>query len=247
MKRLPYFLLAALLTVIPALQSCDDKDGFSIGDTGRDWATVRVLSGNTYYLEGDSWGTMWLAGSDVWGYPPVDGQRAIVYFNPLYDGFQGYDYAVKLTDIFNIRTKEVEELTAENEAELGNDPIAIWKDDMWIGGNYLNVVFQQNTPSKKSHRISLVRNTTIEDPNDGYIHLELRYNDYDDLSGRRAIGRVSFNLSSLDINENTKGIKVKRNSSENNEEVITFNVKNKSVPESVMNMDFSETQVDTLK
>lgn len=247
MKKLNWFLLAVLLAVIPALQSCDDNDGFSVGDMGRDWATVRVLSGNTYFLEGDRWGSMWLAGSDVWGYRPVDGQRVIVYFNPLYDDFQNYDYAVNLTDIFHVLTKEVEDLTAENEAEFGNDPLVIWKNDMWIGGNYLNVVFQQNLPLEERHRISLVRNATLEDPNDGYIYLECRYNDYDDLSGHRVLNRVSFNLSSLDINENTKGIKVKCNTSESGEEVITFDLKNASVPESVKSTDFLDTQTDKLK
>lgn len=245
MKKLNWFLLAVLLAVIPALQSCDDNDGYSIGDMGVDWATVRVLSGNTYYLEGDSWGTMWLGGSNVW-YKPIDGQRIISSFNPLYDDFQGYDHAVMLNRVSIVLTKEVEDLTAENEAEFGNDPIVIWKNDMWIGGNYLNVIFQQNLPLKEKHRISLVRNTTIEDPNDGYIHLECRYNDYDDLSGYGLPGYVSFNLSSLDIEENTKGIKVKR-TSKDGEEVVTFDLKNTSVPKSVKGMDFSGEPTDKLK
>ena len=41
--------------------------------------------------------------------------------------------------------------------------------------------------------------------------LELRYNDYDDLTGRRSPGAVSYNLNSLDIPSETKGIKLKLN------------------------------------
>lgn len=246
MKKLNLYLLAMLFALMPALQSCDDSDGYSIGDMGRDWATIRILGGGTYYLEGDSWGTMWLGGSNTW-YRPIDGQRVIAHFNPLYDNFQGYDHAVMLNDIAEVRTKEVEDLTAENEAEFGNDPIVVWQNDMWISGNYLNVVFQQNLPVKDKHRVSLVRNTTIEDPNDGYIHLEYRYNSYGDLSGYWAISHVSFNLSSLNVDENTKGIKVKCHSSEGGEEIVTFDLKNTSVPESVKNMNYSKMQNDKLK
>ena len=50
MKKLSCFLVAMLFLLMPALQSCDDNDGYSIGQFGGSWATVRVLSGNTYYL-----------------------------------------------------------------------------------------------------------------------------------------------------------------------------------------------------
>lgn len=245
MKKLNWFLLAVLLAVIPALQSCDN-DGYSIGDMGRDWATVRVLSGGTYYLDGDRWGTMWLAGSDVW-YRPVDGERVVAYFNPLYDNFDGYDRAVKLELLSLILTKEVEELTAANEAEFGNDPVVIWQNDMWISGDYLNVVFQQNRPNKDKHRVSLVRNTTVEDPNDGYLHLEYRYNSYNDLSGHWGEGAVSFNLNSLEVDENTKGVKVKVNDVKNGEVELTFDLRNTDAPESVKNMNSSNIQIDKLK
>ena len=246
MKKLNWLVLAMLLTVVPALQSCDDSDGFSIGDIGRDWATVRVIGGGTYYLEGDKWGTMWLAASDVWGYRPVDGERVVCYFNPLYEDFQGYDFAVKLERVSRILTKEVEDLTAENEAEYSNDPVVIWQNDMWISGNYLNLVFQQNVPVKEKHRVSLVRNTTIEYPNDGYIHLEYRYNTYDDLSGYWREGAVSFNLSSLKIDENTKGLKIKFKTEKGDEEKV-FNLKSVGTPETVSRISSSDMSSAKLK
>ena len=58
MKRFNWFLLAILFVLIPALQSCDDNDGYSVGDIGVGWATVRVLSGNAYYLDSDRYGTL---------------------------------------------------------------------------------------------------------------------------------------------------------------------------------------------
>lgn len=54
-----------LFLLMPALQSCDDNDGYSIGQFGGSWATVRVLSGNTYYLDSDYYGTLWPAASNV--------------------------------------------------------------------------------------------------------------------------------------------------------------------------------------
>lgn len=247
MKKLNFCLLAMLFALMPALQSCDDSDGYSIGDMGRDWATVRVLGGDAYYLEGDRWGKIWPGASAFWGYRPVDGQRVIAWFNPLYDSFQGHDVAAKMQYIDSVITKGVEELTAENEAEYGNAPVAIWQNDIWVGGHYLNVVFQQNRPYKLKHRASLVRNTTVEVPNDGYIHLEYRYNTYNDLSGYWGESAVSFNLNSLKIDENTKGIKVKVNGVKEGEVELTFDLRNTSVPESVKNMSYSKIQTDMLR
>ena len=97
-------------------------------------------------------------------------------------------------------TKEVETLTPETEEEFGNDPVLIFEGDISISGGYMNIIFMQNLPSGTKHRISLVR------PQDDcgvvwsktviYIWL-YRYNDYDDLTGLRKPGAVSYNLNSL--------------------------------------------------
>ena len=50
MKKLHWLFMAICLAVMPALQSCDDNDGYSLGDfTPPLWATVRV-TGNAFYL-----------------------------------------------------------------------------------------------------------------------------------------------------------------------------------------------------
>lgn len=246
MRKLNWLFAAILLAMIPALQACDDGDGYSIGDQGRDWATVRTLGGDAFYLEGDTWGSMLLL-SPVWNYKPIDGQRVVVRFNPLYDDYEGYDLAIRLDRMREVLTKSVEELTAENEKEFGNDPVAIWQNDMWISGGYLNVVFQQNLPNHEKHLVSLVRNTTVEHPADGYIHLEYRYNTYGDLSGFWQDGVVSFSLKSLGIDEQTKGIKVKINSHENGEVELTFPVKGVNLPKSIENMELTIQKDDKLK
>lgn len=219
------FLTVVMMTaLLPALQSCDDNEGYSLGDfTPPLWATVRT-DGGAFYLDCDVWGTLWPVNIDLGGYKPVDGQRVITVFNPLSDQYGEYDHAVKILSLRDVLTKKVEELTAENEEEYGNDPLFIYKGDLSVSGNHLNVVFLQNLPKTTKHRISLVQSAEdIEAATDGYVHLQLRYNNYDDLSGVRAYGAVSFSLESLNIPSDTKGIKLKLNSEVNGEVEVTFN------------------------
>lgn len=115
---------------------------------------------------------------------------------------------VKMEGIQEVLTKEVEEMTVENEEEFGNDPILIYQGDMWLGGKFLNIIFRQNLPRSEKHRISLVENKIATEPGepetpetlsigeDGYVHLELRYNTYDDVTDYWGWGRVSYNLES---------------------------------------------------
>lgn len=238
--------MAICLAVMPALQSCDDNDGYSVGDfTPPLWATVRV-TGNAFYLDCDAWGTLWPVNTDIGWYDAVDGQRVITVFNPLYDNYEGYDHAVKLLNLQNVLTKEVETLTPETEEEFGNDPVVIYKGDITISGGYMNIFFVQNLPAEKKHRISLVRPQEEDDlyGEDGYIHLELRYNDYDDLTGHGAYGAVSYNLNSLEISEATKGIKLKLNSEKNGEVEVTFDLETAGSNEKMTSgVDLSKMQL----
>ena len=146
---------------------------------------------------------------------------------------------VKMEGIQDVLTKGVEEMkTTEEEEEFGNDPIVIYQGDMWLGGKYLNVIFHQNLPRSMKHRISLVQNLmdttepgepgdpsapeTVNVAKDGYVHLELRYNTYDDVTGYWGWGRVSYNLEDFypmeeDGETTMKGFKVTINSKENGE------------------------------
>ena len=224
MKKIKLLWMAMLTLMLPALQSCDDNDGYSLGDIAVDWATVRVVGGDTYSLNADRWGTLWPAATAIPFYKPIDGQRVITYFNPLYDNYEGYDHAVKVEHNYNVLTKQVEDLTAENESEFGNDPVWVNKDMMWIGGGYLNVIFRQNLPVKEKHLVSLVRDmraTAAEGEDDEYIHLEFRYKTYDDVTGK-------------------KGIKVKLNSVKDGETEVVFNLKGQSMPEEAKQVTLSD-------
>ena len=224
MKKVHWFVLLLCLAFSPVFQSCDDGDGYSIGDfTPPLWATVRV-GGGAFYLDCDVWGTLWPVNTDMGWYTPVDGQRVITYFNPLWDNYEGYDHAVKILGIQNVLTKQVETLTPETDEEFGNDSVTIYQGDISISGGYMNIIFLQNLPAKEKHRISLVRPQDDAElyGEDGYVHLELRYNDYDDVTGYGNWGAVSYNLSSLNFTDATKGIKLKLNSSVNGEVEVAF-------------------------
>lgn len=202
-----WMLLAAI--VLPVLQSCDDDDGYSIGDIAQAIGTIRI-DGNIYYIRSDRGTTIVPVTNDPYGYQPVDGQRVWALFNPLQDNYGKYDLAVKFYRIDNILTKQIENLTEANEEEIGNDPVKL-NEGMWIGGGYLNVSFYYPYPAAKPTRVSLVRNTLTESPEDGYIHLEYRQNLNGTTTGYAGKGLVSFNLNSLEdeLEDGAKGIKVK--------------------------------------
>ena len=243
MKKLAHFCGIMLAATSFMFQSCDDSDGYSIGDIAVDWATVEAKDSHTYSLTGDTWGTLSPAAS-AFPWSPEDGERVVIVFNPLYDDFQGYDCAIKIEGIRSILTKDVEELTEENDAELGNDPIYIEKRNMWIGGGYMNIVFRQNLPAQEKHRISLVHTTPLALDSEGYLTLELRYNTYDDMTGLYGNGAVSFNLNSIEALPGMKGVKIKLNSAVNGEVTVPFELMDEPTPNEVKQMDFSKMEIE---
>ena len=241
MKKFNLFGVAFLLGMVALFQSCDDNDGYSIGDIGVDYVTMHVNGNKELTFTGDEWGTMWPGAPAVIGVAPVDGQRALLFFNPLYDDFQGYDVAIKVENLYPILTKKVEELTAENNVEYGDDPVRI--TDAWVAGGYMNLIFHQRVPSKGPHRVSLVENTMKDYEDDGYIHLEYRYNTYGDTLRNEIIrSTVSYNLNSLDM-KNKKGIKMRIRSAVNGERELKFDSDYQTLPASAKDLDLTNSHV----
>lgn len=213
MNRIRLKLLTLIAVLGFVFQSCDDEDGYSLGDMAIDWATVVSDNPSAYYLESDTWGSLWPAATSIPLYRPMDGQRVIVMFNPLYDDFQGFDVGVKVEGVEEILTKKVEKLTESNDGEFGNDPIYIIEENMWISGEHLNVVFRHKVPRQQKHRISLVTAATETDAG-GYMPLELRFNTFQDESEVWMDGKVSFSLEEYVANPAVKGIRLTLNSLE---------------------------------
>ncbi len=245
MKKLNLLgIIGLLMTFSVLFSSCDDDEGYSLGDVALDYVTVHVLGEGTYSYTGDSWGSMWPAAPV--SYPDLrwaEGQRALMYFNPLYDDFSGYDVAIKVLDIQPILTKQVEELTEKNAEEFGDDPAAL--TNVWLGGGFMNITFQQRLPLSHKHRVSLVKNTTAEYADDGYIHLEFRYNTYGDAPAENPIvdGMVSYNLATLDFKDQ-KGIQLRINSIKNGEKIIQLDFQSKETAPQNEKLNFEKSKVE---
>ncbi|MEZ5006155.1 MAG: NigD-like C-terminal domain-containing protein [Bacteroides graminisolvens] len=202
-----------LILIIPVLQSCDnDDDGYSLGNFQVQMATVKVINGANYCTWCST--TIRLFGQELQLFRSTkfDGQRVIANITLLGDQYGSYDYVAKINYLNNVLTKSVEELTETNEATFGNDPLRMRQ--IWLSASHLNVDFLMRMPSQKKHRISLVRNTTAESPSDGYVHLELRYNDQDDVTNYVARGLVSFYVGEWgkadELSNSIRGIKVSK-------------------------------------
>lgn len=223
MNLIKKLFFAVILAIFSLFNSCDDFDGYSLGNfTTPSWATITTLE-DGFYLNDDSWGTLWPVNQNAYieyhEHLPADGQRVITSFNPLSNSYPGYDHAIKILHMQEVLTKGIDTLTAENEKEFGNDPINVYMDELCISGNHLNITYLQNAPSDTKHRISLTRPLSDERlyGEDGYINLRLCYNTYEDESGLLVRNAASFNLASLKVSPKTKGIRLSLNSTSNGE------------------------------
>ncbi|MFA7155144.1 MAG: NigD-like protein [Proteiniphilum sp.] len=193
MKRgfFAYFLISTL-TVL-GITSCDDNSN-SLGNFGIDMATVVPEADNAYSLLLDNGKRLWPAASAV-RYTPAHNQRVFLNYTILSDARSGYDHYIKVNDIWNILTKQVIELNAQNADSIGNDPVKA--NAVWVGGDYLNVSFMFNYGGVKPHAINLVKNTLTTDEKEDSIDLEFRHNAYQSQETRFYEGFVCFDLKPL--------------------------------------------------
>lgn len=131
------FGLIIIFILLASFTSCED-DGYDLGAFVVSLATVNPIDENagTYYLTMDNGTTLFPAVPNAI-YKPKVNQRILVNFTLLGDSISGYDHPAKINSIREILTKKVENLTDENEKEIGNNPVDIL--DLWTGDNYLNI------------------------------------------------------------------------------------------------------------
>lgn len=235
MKKFALYLVFALMAFTPFLQSCDDDDSYSLNSYMIRMATVEKEAGTIYpYFVLDNGKTVWIAASQIYYEGLEAGQRVIVNITLLADNKEGFDYYARLNTYRPVLTKGVINLNEDNVDSIGNSKATI--TDMWVGADYLNVEFWMVRPSNESHMVNLVDNRMIAPDNDGYAHLEFRYNNMGDDKGSLTQKIVSFNLGDYGpVNKDLKGLKVKINSIKNGEKVLTFDYPEKdgesTVPE----------------
>ena len=124
-----------------------------------------------------------------------NGDRILVYYS-IINSLGNDTYDVDLYDIDRILTKDVIQLTEAIQDSIGNDPVYINEDNVWISDKYLNFIFSYYG-GYETHYINLVKlygNTHTED---GRLILELRHNAHNDYAERIFNGVVSFDLESL--------------------------------------------------
>lgn len=223
-SRLFLVIIAALLF---SFTSCDDDDGYSLNDFVVRLATVKIDNGVSYILT-DSYTTL----LPIAGYYPstnlADGDRIAINYTLLYDDFQGFDHAIKVNNLYKLLSKPIETIETEADDDKYGDDV-VWIFDAWVGGDYLNIKFAYPAfaISKPQHRINLVQNKLVEQEQDGYIHLEYRYNAMGDFDKPledtyMLLSYVGFNLKSIEIPDDCKGFKVKINSVKNGHRVLTY-------------------------
>ena len=172
-RKLLFFTVAILLLI----SSCRD-DSFRVDDYLVEFATTKFES-NTYHFILDN-GEI-LTPEKIESFNGKTGQRVLLNYILLKGN------RIQIRHILPIFTGHIEtnDLPSQNEI----DPVKL--QSVWIGGNYLNLIFEVEYHSK-AHSISLVRDISSSSPE---IHLLHSRND--DLRGYQRIMHASFNLESL--------------------------------------------------
>ena len=228
MKKIAYLLSVICLVLSLGLQSCDDGEGYSIGDfTAPQLATVRTVSSSGFYLDCDVWGTCWPVNTNMGWYVPIDGQRVVVTFNPLWDNYGGFDHAVMILDMQDVLTRYVEPMSPDDEDEMGHEPVPTTADGVTIGNGYLNVWLSRRLPFTTTLRLvyPAADDSETETPavgEDGYYHLELRCHTQAGADTPGTYSLVSYSLNALDFTGDVKGIRLKLDLEEGGEETLVF-------------------------
>lgn len=228
MKKIICLWATICLVAMLGLQSCGDDEGYSLGDfTAPQLATVRTVSSTGFYLDCDVWGTCWPLNTNMGWYVPIDGQRVVVTFNPLWDNYGGFDHAVMILDMTDVLTGYVEPMSPADEEEMGHDAIPTTAGGVTISNGYLNVWFLRRLPFSTTVRLvypqtDAAQTTSVEASDDGYIHLELRCNTQTDTDTPGTYSLISYSLNGLQMTTETKGIKLKLNMEGTGEEELIF-------------------------
>lgn len=163
---------------------------------------------------------LWVVQSAVSYRDLKGGQRIFGSYSLLEPGKDGFNYYVRLNDYTMVPIQNIIDLTLDNVDSIGNDEVQI--REIWPSPEYLNVRFMLNYPNPQQPILNLAVNRMIPLADDGYAHLELRYNS-NGSNGRLVPGLVSFELAGYKPeNSNLKGLKILVNTLSEGEKTYTF-------------------------
>lgn len=110
----------------------------------------------------------------------------------------------------------------------------------------MNMLFDMKMPLEKKHRVSLIRHADEQEiGEDGYIHLEYRYNTYGDTTDVFNPGTevVCYNLNTLPI-DRAKGIKMEVNHAVYGKQTLVFENMNEPTPEQAKSVQAPSSEQD---
>ena len=199
MKKTILTVSSFLIGMVLIMPSCDDSNGRSLGDIYISIATVIPEGENTYSFLLDNGTRLWPAAGNI-RFPSTPDQRVFLNYTILWESLETtYNYDIKVNDIWNILTKEAIGLNAENADSIGNDPVKI--EDIWVGGDYLNISFIFKYGGEKPHMVNLIENTLSDETPSDMVELEFRHNAYQGTGTRLVEGFVCFNLKPFRVDD----------------------------------------------
>lgn len=223
MKYSFQFVLGAMLLLIgvSAFSACGNDESYPDSTVTIGMATVeKPPQYDAPYFVLDNGEKLWVVQSAVSYRDLKSGERIFGNYSLLEPGKDGFDYYIRLNDYTMVPIQNIIDLTPDNVDSIGNNKVQI--RDMWPSPEYLNVRFMLNFPDPQQPILNLVVNRMIPLADDGYAHLELRYNN-NGSSGRLVPGLVSFRLGAYKPQDSSlKGLKILVNTPTEGEKTYTF-------------------------
>lgn len=202
MRKIRCFTLIGCLAMGTAftLTSCDeDSEYVYMNEHWVERATVIPSENNDLTLQTDGGRNLTVV-SNYTGYnAQQEYQRAFIKYTLLDKNEETGVYKANLYGVENILTKNIVELTTDNEKEIGNDPVHLYH--VWCAGGYLNVNFGFNYGGTVTHTVNVVKNTIETHPDDGKIYLEFRHNAFGDPQNVAHLGTACFDLRPYALEE----------------------------------------------
>lgn len=196
--RSVYFLFSLILGSL-LFVSCSGDDGYSLNDY---WLTTGTFleSDDYFYVMTDEGESLWPSSSNIDTDKHNDGDRILVNYTILQEApdNSSHDYFVSINSTSKILTKDLFTFTSEStdvvRDSIGNDPVTI--KDTWFTDDYLNIQFEYGG-GYGMHFISLVKDETDLETENGEIILELKHNRNGDPNNYVQWGLASFDLTEL--------------------------------------------------
>lgn len=128
-----------------------------------------------------------------------DGTRVVIYYSIINEeagANENLIISAALHQIDDVLTKNVIEISEEIADSIGNDPIHVHSEDIWISNNYLNIYFSYYGGGR-IHYINMIKFPNDSTDAEGNLILEFRHNNNGDYPSHAYDGFVSFDLNNL--------------------------------------------------